>query len=58
MPHDVTDIAWLPNGQVLHAGSEIGLAINGSGIEGFALPSGQPSATPTLKPKLDVIYSQ
>ncbi len=37
MPQDVTDIEWLPNGQVLHTGGDIGLAINGSSIEGFAV---------------------
>ncbi len=37
MPQDVKDIEWLPNGQVLHNGGEIGLAINGSSIEGYAI---------------------
>jgi WD40 repeat protein len=37
MPHDIKDIAWLPNGQVLHTGGEIGLAINGISIEGYAI---------------------
>lgn len=47
-PRDVTDIAWLSNGQVLHNGSEIGLAINGTGIEGFVLPVVQPTPSPTF----------
>jgi predicted outer membrane repeat protein len=47
MPQPLTDIAWLPNGQVLHTGGEVGLAINGSSIEGFTLPPVQPSFTPT-----------
>lgn len=46
MPQDVKEIAWLPNGQVLHNGGEIGLAIDGTGIEGFVIPVMQPTSHP------------
>jgi WD40 repeat protein len=38
MAEAVTDIAWLPNGQVLHNGGEFGLAINGEQLESYVLP--------------------
>lgn len=54
MPQPVEDIAWLPTGQVLHNGGEIGLAINGSSIEGYALPYVPSTPTPVFTPMLTV----